>query len=303
MTKARRSAFTPAKRALGAFTLIELLVVIAIIAILAAILFPVFAQAREKARQTSCLSNQRQLSLALLQYVQDSDEAFPVGDVVSGGYWWGRGWATRLYPYVKSAGLYKCPDDPTEPATGLNGKTGQVYSVISYGFNCNLCPNPNALPDATANTLAGMTAPANTVLLFEVENGHGALTAPDYDYSNTDQYITSPVGNGSDGGPGYIDTVAQPGHITRYATGALGTPERHTATYTVSRTRGRHTEGSNFALVDGHVKYLRRQNVSPGIPNDNPLCGQDQIGASCQAGNGVAAGTGAPGFAATFSPR
>src|SRR5579885_3247932 len=69
------------------FTLIELLVVIAIIAILAAILFPVFAQAREKARQADCMSNQKQIGVAILQYIQDSDEAYPLGEVINGGTW------------------------------------------------------------------------------------------------------------------------------------------------------------------------------------------------------------------------
>src|SRR5512147_2634849 len=73
----------------GGFTLIELLVVIAIIAILAAILFPVFAQAREKARQTSCVSNYKQTSMAILQYVQDYDETFPQASAKNGANWTG----------------------------------------------------------------------------------------------------------------------------------------------------------------------------------------------------------------------
>src|ERR1041385_4762121 len=88
------------------FTLIELLVVIAIIAILAAILFPVFAQAREKARQASCLSNTKQLGLAYIQYVQDYDGNLPPAfsgwegdaDWHAGNWWWGQ----RLQPYIKS---------------------------------------------------------------------------------------------------------------------------------------------------------------------------------------------------------
>src|ERR1700756_2655146 len=90
------------------FTLIELLVVIAIIAILAAILFPVFAQAREKARAISCLSNEKQLGLSIMQYVQDYDEHVPFGYNLWGG---GAGWAGQIYPYVKSVNVYRCPDD------------------------------------------------------------------------------------------------------------------------------------------------------------------------------------------------
>lgn len=96
----------------GGFTLIELLVVIAIIAILSAILFPVFAKVREKARQTSCLSNEKQLGLGFIQYVEDYDETYPTGGGGGNGDL-GMGWAGQIYPYVKSTGVYNCPDDST----------------------------------------------------------------------------------------------------------------------------------------------------------------------------------------------
>jgi prepilin-type N-terminal cleavage/methylation domain-containing protein/prepilin-type processing-associated H-X9-DG protein len=274
------------------FTLIELLVVIAIIAILAAILFPVFAKAREKARQISCTSNMKQLGLGFLQYIQDNDEKMPACDNDAVDHQPGRGWAARIFPYVKSTGVYKCPDDPATDAAGLNGLPGEVDSTVSYGFNRAL--------DGTGATgaLAAQSAPASTVLLFEVQGGHEWLTSPNADISSASNYASSAGADGGDGGAGYIDLSSIPGHIVQYATGAMGQPEAYSAAYTVSETSGRHTDASNFALADGHVKYIRRQYVSPGVPAATATSGQSTP---------YAAGTGYMGqtpqnFAATFSP-
>jgi len=109
----------------GGFTLIELLVVIAIIAILAAILFPVFAKAREKARQTACLSNLNQLGKSLMMYVQDNNETMPTAyygadggpsDPTTNRY----KWEDAIYPYVKSVAVFSCSDD-----NGIDGGTGK----------------------------------------------------------------------------------------------------------------------------------------------------------------------------------
>ena len=117
------------QKVLRGFTLIELLVVIAIIAILAAILFPVFAQAREKARQTACLSNMKQLTLGMIMYAQDYDETFPTwkwdqcwrdGNLptcVNNG---GGLWHNAIFPYVKSAGVFSCPSDARQAGVKTN---------------------------------------------------------------------------------------------------------------------------------------------------------------------------------------
>src|SRR5438552_4065474 len=130
------------------FTLIELLVVIAIIAILAAILFPVFAQAREKARTTSCLSNTKQIGLASMMYVQDYDETFysqpwPGGcPQAQTGYWIDQPgqpvqhWATLVYPYTKNAQLFRCPSFK-----------GTTYTASYALFTCNQTPKTFIVPE------------------------------------------------------------------------------------------------------------------------------------------------------------
>jgi prepilin-type N-terminal cleavage/methylation domain-containing protein/prepilin-type processing-associated H-X9-DG protein len=115
------------------FTLIELLVVIAIIAILAAILFPVFAKAREKARQTACLNNQKQISRAMLLYLQDNDELYPGYTLVQGS-WTGWLWETALLPYIKydannHDNIYWCPS-----TADYGGKVSATWGSAHTGW-------------------------------------------------------------------------------------------------------------------------------------------------------------------------
>jgi prepilin-type N-terminal cleavage/methylation domain-containing protein/prepilin-type processing-associated H-X9-DG protein len=147
------------------FTLIELLVVIAIIAILAAILFPVFAQAREKARQSTCLSNARQIALALTQYAQDYDETLVLRyigpDPVTKK---DRSWKDSLEPYLKSADIYRCPSNPRARTPDALGKYPGGYAMW--------------LPDATLaaqigngmgypQTMGGIAYPASSLIVLE----------------------------------------------------------------------------------------------------------------------------------------
>jgi len=142
------------------FTLIELLVVIAIIAILAAILFPVFAKAREKARQTSCLSNVKQLCLAVLQYAQDYDERMPLDGThpLSGGYPVAPYWDERIKPYIKNDQVFRCP-------SAAGGTRNYRYSAYRGGTH-NSGGAPQGTP--TPHSLGQIDSPATTVILVDI---------------------------------------------------------------------------------------------------------------------------------------
>lgn len=245
-----------------AFTLIELLVVIAIIGILVAILFPVFASARERARQTTCLSNMNQLGLALLQYVQDYDELMPCGQAPRDQ----RGWAGQIFSYVKSTAVYKCPDDPTSD-------TGSGLSAESYGINENFLSSVE---------LSKYSAPAKTVMLLEMF-GLNFNPAIDGICCNGN----SAKGNGT----------GSPLQWGSYATGYLmGGPDPSAWYFGLNGgAAGVHTGWSNYLYCDGHVKSQVGSEVSGGTENPIPGdCGASPVTA---ANTGCVSGS----IAATFS--
>jgi len=317
------------------FTLIELLVVIAIIAILAAILFPVFAQAREKARQISCASNEKQLGLAFIQYIQDNDEYYPSGTQYpnpeigpnpttphnqgNGTQNWdqGAGWSSQIYQYAKSTGLYHCPDDSTSTNTAT---TYGVLVPVSYFFNSNLVSPPPGYIGAggtivaTGANNASLSAPAVTVVI-------GEDTGIINDVTNNATYTPhDAVGDGAD--PLYytFDSAAGINSAGQYATGPLGgNPDapggatylssnvKNFAGAVVANTPEHGSTGSNWLLADGHVKFLRPTQVSPGQTANAITNAQADGVAPTAIQNGspnYAVGTGAisqGGFTATFS--
>jgi prepilin-type N-terminal cleavage/methylation domain-containing protein/prepilin-type processing-associated H-X9-DG protein len=285
----------PRRRSLRAgFTLIELLVVIAIIAILAAILFPVFAQAREAARKSSCQSNLKQWGNAFMLYIQDYDEVYPHGAYANGGGiagdYYGTGWAGLCQPYVKNTGIGKCPSDTTTPV--ING--GVTAFPLSYALNMNIAAgNVTGSWSGQATALASMAAPASTVQLLEVS---GSRTPFDL----TPEQLQTANQLSAIAGFGYVYNYpnAQWTQATSYATGWNAT-----ANIPQIFGKGRHGEGANYLLADGHVKFYKPGAVSYGYSNVNSQGGESNPN-NLQNWGGMAAGTGglgAQGRAVTMS--
>lgn len=245
------------------FTLIELLVIIAIIAILAAILFPVFAQARAKARQAACISNEKQIGIALLMYAQDYDETLagntfhaaglgkPLGwmqpyDETDSKTW--RVWARDITPYVKNMGVFTCPQAKPRSADG-------PCDYLGTGANpCELDTPGAGTTNYLQNGIVGsqpisaIKTPADLVYLHEVRN---------------------------------YNRVAQ--EKPRLVDGSDGT---RAVNFTLDFYDRLHNDGANLLFCDGHSKWQRRDSMryaqfgapvdlNPGKPTNFPLADAD----------------------------
>lgn len=273
------------------FTLIELLIVVAIIGILAALLFPVFARARENARRASCQSNLKQLGLGFLQYAQDYDEKLPCGTratTISGvTFTTGIGWSGQIYNYVKNSQVYACPSDTTRATVGT--------SVVSYAYNLNIPGfNYGVTTSYNLTSISILQAPTLTVLLCEVSNSvsdvnssmetgtHVSAVSNGYD-ENWDNNTTASMGGTST----YLETGSPCGGRYNNGPGVAGA-----SAVTYGSQTGRHLGGSNFLAVDGHVKWQRPEAIatgrtvtsSNGVQGDPAVCVGDNP-------NGCAAGT------------
>lgn len=242
-----------AKKAVtGGFTLIELLVVIAIIAILAAILFPVFARARENARRASCQSNLKQIGLGTMQYVQDYDGKFPFFSTSNlPGYTATPDmcalvgancsatphdvkWAHLIQPYIKSTQVFVCPNVSGARSLGRN---------VSYGYNYHYLAYTRGAPGTTGYYVASDSSieyPAETVAVADSDGTGTGAYLQDGEANDANRKLNH----------GYsLDPVALPSGHTPSTSGLF------------SRISDRHMEGGNIAFADGHVKWMKREKL------------------------------------------
>jgi prepilin-type N-terminal cleavage/methylation domain-containing protein/prepilin-type processing-associated H-X9-DG protein len=258
------------------FTLIELLVVIAIIAILAAILFPVFAKARAKARQTACLSNIRQLGTAFMSYAQDYDERLPWGmpgcnagmsvypNRNTGASWW-----VATGPYIKNGQILQCPSASTDwinnsgcaANTNCGGRVpGQVG--LSYGFS--MCLGWMDINDAAAGTrccsskggkLDPIKSPAETYMLADAGRAN---------FSGGMWGVGNPCA-GSFSQDGIAAGIVFANYLSGCPQGVCGGhasfQQRLQELGTNSDSISRHNGGENLALADGHAKWYKNENI------------------------------------------
>jgi prepilin-type N-terminal cleavage/methylation domain-containing protein/prepilin-type processing-associated H-X9-DG protein len=289
------------------FTLIELLVVIAIIAILAAILFPVFAQAREKARAISCVSNEKQIALAVVQYVQDYDENFPAQpeETAADNFDFQQSWIDQVQPYIKNLNCFKCPDDNHTISTGSGPLTSYVAnSAMGYdwkdpigatqphggGWKLEGVINPGFTwmdgdnGDGSTSTysrprnLSELTFPSDTILLSEIHNflpttaEPGNLPAGNLN-PNPPQGAFSPYSVADTGVGGNMGGIGLPGDSV--ASPACGGPGDGASPGLISLD---HQNRANFAFTDGHVKAMIPQStvVVPNLQGSN--CNADVTG-------------------------
>ncbi len=237
-------------RPIKGFTLIELLVVIAIIAILAAILFPVFARARENARRASCQSNEKQIGLGILQYTQDYDEKLPFAcDDASGA----SPWQYTIQPYVKSVQLFQCPSFTSTTKVNMSSVNGSPAIAASY-----MCNGGGSYVDAVAG-FGGkrpMERSPSNVGGTQV-NGGAALSQ----FASSSQTILVLEQDGNTGNPDL------------YNVGDFYGPPKNTQFQN-------HLTTTNFLFADGHVKALKPNSTVTGANmwtldpmNDVPTAG------------------------------
>jgi prepilin-type N-terminal cleavage/methylation domain-containing protein/prepilin-type processing-associated H-X9-DG protein len=274
------------------FTLIELLVVIAIIAILAAILFPVFAQAREKARQTSCLSNEKQMGLGLMMYVQDYDETFPAAyyynndNSSANGY---THWSGAIQPYIKNLGIFVCPSDKNRGLAptnfignnlGFGAPSGQITQNavqdnqaprLSYTANGAVLSRKRRTADpGNVVSVAAMDAPASTIMIAEMTdsvpciNGASAASGVAFKTHRNTHGVKTAAGAAftqeTEASGTALMALTPAEANASFATCQAGTIS-HFVAYLAPR---RHSDGSNFTFADGHAKFHKiEQTLNP----------------------------------------